>query len=105
MDVRPGGIWRFIMHGPDGRNYPNQITFIEVKKPELLVYKHGGAEDAEPVSFHVTVKFTEEEKKTKLTMTMVFESAEELQRVDKEYGAIQGLKECMDRLGEYVVKM
>jgi len=105
MDVRPGGIWRFIMHGPDGRDYPNQITFIEVKKPELLVYKHGGAEEVEPVDFHVTVNFAEEGKNTKLTMRMVFSTAEELTRVEKEYGAIQGLKECMDRLGEYLAKM
>src|SRR5207253_3226800 len=24
MDVRPGGVWQFIMHGPDGRDYPNK---------------------------------------------------------------------------------
>ncbi|EMO29454.1 toxin-antitoxin system, toxin component domain protein [Leptospira interrogans serovar Bataviae str. HAI135] len=27
MDVRPGGIWKFIMHGPDGTDYPNLIVF------------------------------------------------------------------------------
>lgn len=43
------------MHGPDGRDYPNRIVFIEVVKPERLVYKHAGDEDTEPVSFHVTV--------------------------------------------------
>ncbi len=42
MDVRPGGLWRKIMHGPDGANYPNHSVFLEVVKPERLVYKHGG---------------------------------------------------------------
>lgn len=40
MKVKPGGIWEFILHGPDGRNYPNKIVFVEVEKPDRLVYKH-----------------------------------------------------------------
>lgn len=27
IDVRPGGVWRFVMHGPDGTDYPNEITY------------------------------------------------------------------------------
>src|SRR5258707_12281882 len=30
MDVRPGGVWRFVMHGPDGPDYKNKIGFHEV---------------------------------------------------------------------------
>src|SRR6266852_4602923 len=37
MDVRPGGVWRFIMHGPDGTDYKNEIVYVEVVKPERLV--------------------------------------------------------------------
>ena len=33
MDVRPGGVWRFCMHGPDGVDYENQITYVEVEEP------------------------------------------------------------------------
>ena len=39
MDVRPGGVWRFVMHGPDGVDYQNKIVYIEIVKPERLVYK------------------------------------------------------------------
>src|SRR3954449_1876611 len=59
MDVRPGGVWRFIMHGPDGVDYPNRIVFIEVVEPERLVYSHGG-DEGDPVQFHVTVTFAEQ---------------------------------------------
>ena len=38
MEVKPGGVWRFIMHGPDGRDYQNKITYLEVARPERLVY-------------------------------------------------------------------
>src|SRR5262245_61006115 len=38
FDMRPGGVWRFVMHGPDGRDYENRVTFDEIVKPERLVY-------------------------------------------------------------------
>ena len=28
MEVKPGGVWRFVMHGPDGTDYQNQVTFL-----------------------------------------------------------------------------
>ena len=102
MDLRPGGVWRFVMHGPDGRDYKNKIVYLEVAEPERLVYKHAGDEETEPVNFHVTVTFTEKAGKTELNMRMVFESAAELERVDKEYGAIEGLNQTLARLGEYL---
>ena len=39
FDFRPGGIWRFVMHGPDGRDYQNLITFEEIVPPERIVYR------------------------------------------------------------------
>ncbi len=104
MDLKPNGVWRFVMHGPDGRDYQNKIIYIEVKEPELLKYRHAGDEETEPVSFLVTVNFTAQGSKTKITMKMVFESAEELQRIEKEYGAFEGLKQTLGRLEEYLAK-
>jgi uncharacterized protein YndB with AHSA1/START domain len=102
MSVNPGGVWRFVMHGPDGRNYPNKIVFIEVKKPELLVYKHTGEAETENVRFHVTVNFEKQGNKTKLTMRSLFESPEELARVVREYGADEGMRQTVERLNEYL---
>jgi uncharacterized protein YndB with AHSA1/START domain len=105
MEVKPGAVWRFIMHGPDGRDYPNKIVFIEVVKPERLVYKHSDDEGAEPVNFHVTVIFEKQGNKTLLTMKSVFGSAAELERVVKEYGAREGMEQHVGRLEEYVTKI
>jgi uncharacterized protein YndB with AHSA1/START domain len=105
IDVKAGGVWKFMMHGPDGRDYPNKIIFSEVVKPEKLVYHHAGDDDTEPVSFHVTVTFEVEEGKTRLTMNSDFGSAEELERVDKEYGAIEGGKQTITRLAEYLLSI
>ena len=102
MNVKPGGVWRLTMHGPDGRDYPNKIIFIEVVKPERLVYKHAGDDDTEDVNFHTTVTFEKQGNKTLLTMKAVFESAEELERVIREYGAKEGMTQHVSRLEEYV---
>jgi uncharacterized protein YndB with AHSA1/START domain len=102
MNMAAGGVWRFIMHGPDGRNYNNKIVFIEVVKPERLVYRHTGEEGTEPVRFQVTVTFAERDGKTELTMRSVFESNEARDAIIKTYGAVEGGKQTLGRLGAYV---
>jgi uncharacterized protein YndB with AHSA1/START domain len=47
FDMRPGGVWRFVMHGPDGRDFQNRITYEEIVSPLRIVYRHGGDEDVE----------------------------------------------------------
>jgi uncharacterized protein YndB with AHSA1/START domain len=105
MDVRPGGVWRFVMHGPDGRDYQNKITYLEIVRPERLIYKHGGDDDLELANFHTTVTFVGRGGKTEVTMRAVFPTAQERDRVVKEYKAIEGGKETLERLDEHVVKM
>jgi uncharacterized protein YndB with AHSA1/START domain len=102
MDVSENGVWRFTMHGPDGVDYKNKIMFLEVVEPERLVYKHCGDENTEPVYFQVTVTFEARGNQTYLTMRMVFETKEELERVAKEFGAIEGAYQHMARLEAYV---
>lgn len=103
--MHAGGSWDFMMHGPDGRDYPNRIIFIEIVQPERIIYRHSGDDDTEPVNFHVTVTFGADGNKTMLTMLSVFTSAEELQRVNTEYGAVQGTTDTANRLEEYLVNI
>jgi uncharacterized protein YndB with AHSA1/START domain len=106
FDFRPGGVWRFVMHGPDGRDYQNRITFDEIAPPERIVYRHAGGDDVEPVQFTQTVTFEDiGNGQTRLTWHGRFPSAEERARVIKEYGADKGLVETMARLVDYVASM
>lgn len=105
MDVRPGGLWRFIMHGPDGRDYPNLITFLEVKPPERLVYSHGGDKDVEPVNFETTVTFTADNGRTRLDMRMLFPSAAARAFAVDTYGAVDGLTQTIGRLAAYLPRL
>ncbi|HTJ96571.1 MAG TPA: SRPBCC family protein [Rhodocyclaceae bacterium] len=102
MDVRTGGLWRFTMHGPDGRDYQNRIDFVEVVKPERLVYLHSGEDDTSDIKFHVTVTFEEQAGKTQLSMRMVFDTAAELKRVVEEFGAEEGMHQHVARLVAYL---
>jgi uncharacterized protein YndB with AHSA1/START domain len=102
---KPGGVWRFVMHGPDGRDYENRITFDEIVKPERLRYHHGGGDDVEPVQFRTTVTFDDLGGRTRVTLRGEFPSAEERARVIREYGADKGLVQTLARLAEYVAGM
>ena len=105
FDFRAGGVWRFVMHGPDGRDYENRITFDEIVKPERIAYHHGGGDDVEPVQFRTTVTFDDLGGKTRVTLRGEFPSDEERARVIREYGADKGLVQTLARLAEYVAGM
>lgn len=105
MDVRPGGVWRQTMHGPDGANYPGESVFAEVIKYERIVFSHSGGKEGGPgANFKSTWTFEVEGDQTKVTIRMVFDSAEARELVVKEFGAIEGGKQTLARLGEYVAE-
>jgi uncharacterized protein YndB with AHSA1/START domain len=69
FNPHPGGDWRFVMHGPDGRDYDNHIIF-SVVTPQRLVLDHVSAP-----KFRLLVDFDELSTGTKVTFRMVFEKA------------------------------
>jgi uncharacterized protein YndB with AHSA1/START domain len=105
FDFRPGGVWRFVMHGPDGRDYQNRITFGEIVPNERLTWIHGGGEDEEHLKFHQTLTFDDVGGKTRLTWRGEFATAEERARVIRDHGAAEGLVQTMSRLADYVSQL
>ena len=102
MDVRPGGVWRHTMHGPDGTDYPNRVVFLEVREPECLAYLHG--EPGEPDHFFATVILDDEGGKTRLSMRSLFPSAADRDRVAEEYGAVEGMESTLDELAAFLAE-
>ena len=94
MDVRPGGSWKFVMHGPDGRNYDNHIIYRVIDPPSRLCYSHTTPK------FDVEITFEDIEGKTLLTNRMIFDTAETRDRIAEEYGAVQGLEQTLSRLAD-----
>jgi uncharacterized protein YndB with AHSA1/START domain len=106
MDVRPGGVWTHVMHGPDGIDYPNHSVFQEVVYPERIVFAHGGSKPGGPeADFIATWTFEAVGDKTQVTIRMVFPTAASRDIVVKEYGAIEGGKQTLERLAEHLPTM
>ena len=105
MEVKPGGVWRHVMVGPDGREYRNVITYLEVAAPARLRYRLGGEPDTEPVSFETTVTLEPAgaaAERTRVTMQMVFPTSDARDFVVREYGAIEGGHQTLARLAEHL---
>ena len=71
FDFRPGGDWRFVMHGPNGTDYPNYCRFVDIVPAERIILDHVTA----PV-FRITATFTEELDGTRLVFRMQFDDPE-----------------------------
>ena len=103
MDVTPGGVWKQLMHGPDGSHYPNSSVFKEVVKPERIVFSHGGGKQGGAgIHFVSTWHFEDLGDKTRVTLQMVFDNAKERQQVIQEYNAIEGGNQTLERYSTYV---
>jgi uncharacterized protein YndB with AHSA1/START domain len=97
MEVRPGGVWEFVMHGPDGTDYKNKSIFKEIVKPERIVFDHVSGP-----KFTTTVNFIAEGKKTRLTWHMLFETKEQFEQTVKIFKADEGLKQNIVKLDAYL---
>jgi uncharacterized protein YndB with AHSA1/START domain len=102
MELKAGGDWIFVMHGPDGTDYKNHVHFSEVRAPELLRYHHASADESADVSFEVRVDFRETAAGTEVSMSMSFPTAEEMQRVIEKYGAEEGARQTLSRLAQHL---
>lgn len=101
MDVRPGGVWRFVMHGPDGVDYDNKMVFAEVVEPERLVFNHSSGAEGD-AGFDTIVTFVDEGAKTRLTIRQIYATAAERDYVAREYHAVEMGNQTFDRFAEYL---
>ena len=104
MDLREGGVWRHAMVGPDGTEYPNRTEYLEIVKPARLVYRTG-TDDRDPEWFRATVTFMEFMGQTHVNMISVFPSKEARDEVAEKHGAIEGGKQHLAKLSEYLKKI
>jgi uncharacterized protein YndB with AHSA1/START domain len=76
FEPKPGGEWRFVMIGPDGKEYKNHSVIVELVPNEKFVYHHRSG----PV-YIGTVSFADEAGKTRLNFRMDFESGDFIDRM------------------------
>ena len=98
-DIRPGGAYRLCMHGPDGTDYWLEGVYIEVARPERLVYTHCWLDpEMKPKrETLVTITFAARGGKTELTLRQVG-----LATVASREGHRGGWGSTFDRLTHYL---
>lgn len=100
MDVRRGGIWRFVQHDAEGREYAFHGVYHEVRSPIRLVQTFEFEGTPGQVSLETAV-FEEQNGRTRVTSRTVFQSVEDRDEMLKE-GMEEGAIETMDRLAGLV---
>ncbi|MFO0866044.1 MAG: SRPBCC family protein [Gemmataceae bacterium] len=98
FDPKPGGQWKFIMHGPNGVDYQNHNVFVELNAPERIVLDHVSKPE-----FRVTATFDRDGDQTKVTFRMTFQSAatcEQLRAI-----VVPANEENFDRMEAVLAKM
>jgi len=69
-EFKPGGAWRFVMHGPDGSDYPNTARFAEIVPDQKVVIRH----DCAPF-FTLSISLTPSANGTLLQWSQAFDDA------------------------------
>lgn len=94
-EFREGGRWHFVMHGPDGGNYPNQSVFARIVPLEEVVVRH----ESEP-RFHLTIGLSPSAKGTLVCWAQRFDSAEVARKL--EAIVVPANEQNLQRLGDEV---
>ena len=96
-----GGVFRFIMHAPNGMGFANRVVYREIVRNERLAYSHGADID-DPDTFQVEVTFADAGAgRTMVTITSTFPSMERRATV-MGFGAVELGKQTWDKLAEWV---
>ncbi|MEU4215993.1 SRPBCC family protein [Actinoplanes sp. NPDC026623] len=101
FEFRAGGVWDFVMHGPDGTDYPEWITWTEIVTPRRIALLHGESRD-DPDAFESTLAFEPHGAATRLVMRTVFPTSELRDQAVEKYHAIEGGEQTLSNLAAYV---
>jgi uncharacterized protein YndB with AHSA1/START domain len=104
FEFRVGGAWDFVMHGPDGTDYQEWITWREIVPPERIALLHGESRD-DPNAFESVLAFEPAGDETRIVMRTVFPTKELRDEVVEKYHAIEGGEQTLRNLAAYVAEL
>lgn len=104
FDFRAGGVWDFVMHGPDGTDYQEWITWTEIVPPERITMVHGESSD-DPNAFESVLTLELAGEQTRIVMQSVFPTKERRDEAVEKYHAIEGGEQTLGNLAAYVAEL
>jgi uncharacterized protein YndB with AHSA1/START domain len=99
-----GREWVFVMHGPDGTDYPEWISWTEIVPPERIALLHGESH-GDPNAFESVITFAAEGAATRIEMRTVFPTKALRDQAVEKYHAIEGGQQTLGHLAAYVTEL
>jgi uncharacterized protein YndB with AHSA1/START domain len=96
-EFKNGGRWSFIMHRPNGANYPNENVFADIESPRKVVVQHV----SEP-KYCLTIALAASAAGTIVSWSQAFESSETASRL--EHIVVPANEQNLDRLSDEVLR-
>lgn len=96
-ELRTGGRWSYVMHGPNGGNYPNESVFAEIESPAKIVIEH-----VSKPKYRLTIVLASSETGTVVSWAQAFEDAAVASRI--EHIVVPANEENLDRLSAEVLR-
>lgn len=100
MDLRPGGMFRFVMRSPEGEDFPNIGCFLEVVPDKRLVWTDAllpGYRPSEKPFMTAVVDIAPEGKGTRYTATAIHRD-EATRKKHEEMGFHEGWSKSLNQL-------
>src|SRR3954453_21513266 len=104
FEFRVGGEWDFVLHGPDGTDYQEWISWTEIDPPERLALLHGEAR-GDPNAFESGVTVAPDCASTRIEMRTTFVTKEQRDEAVEKYHAIEGGRQTLGNLAAYVTEI
>ena len=104
FEFRVDGVWDFVMHGPDGTDYQEWISWREIVPPERIALLHGESRD-DPNAFESLLTFEPFGEQTRIVMRTVFPTKELRDEAVEKYHAIEGGEQTLHNLAVYVMEV
>ena len=104
FEFRVGGAWDFVMHGPDGTEYQEWITWTEIAPPERIALVHGESRD-DPNAFESVLTFEPAGEETRIVLRTVFPTKELRDEAVEKYHAVEGGEQTLRNLAAYVAEL
>jgi len=104
FDFRVGGEWDFVMHGPDGTDYQEWITWRELVPSERIVLLHGESR-GDPNAFESVLTFVPDGAATRIEMRTLFPTPQLRDDAVEKYHAIEGGMQTLSNLAAYVTEI
>ena len=92
-----GGRWSYVMHGPNGGNYPNESVFAEIESPTKIVIEH-----VSKPKYRLTIVLASSAAGTLVSWSQAFEDPDVASRI--EHIVVPANEQNLDRLSAEVLR-